>query len=346
MRKMKKIVAVFLTLVIAAGVLVGCNADTSKNLEESADRRSVATAASGKDGAEISTLADLEHATLGIVTGTNWDIVVQKRFPDAERKYFTSSADALLALEQGKIDACFADKTVYAGMRWENAAMACIDEPVELISNALILAKEGCDENLLAQLNAFIAKAKSSGTLDLLEEKWFADTEPTEHPDYTKLTGKNGTLKIAVGDAMKPTAYQKGTLLTGYEIDFLTLFAEEYGYKLDVQGMSFEALIPSVASGKCDIGACGITITPERSESVTFTDPHFETYGVAVIRNKETVATGSGKTLADFENATLGILSGSSYDPLTKERFPDAERQYYSLMTDIILAVEQGKIDG
>jgi polar amino acid transport system substrate-binding protein len=47
--------------------------------------------------------------------------------------------------------------------------------------------------------------------------------------------------------------------------------------------MTFDALIPSVASGKCDIGASAITITPERAESVTFTDSHFETYGVAVI---------------------------------------------------------------
>ena len=51
-------------------------------------------------------------------------------------------------------------------------------------------------------------------------------------------------------------------------------------------------------------------------------------------------------TLADFDTATIGILSGSSFDPLTKERFPNAERQYYSLVPDMILAVEQGKIDG
>ena len=297
-----------------------------------------------EDTVKEPSLADLENATLGIVTGTNWDVVAQRRFPNAERKYFNSSADALLALEQDKIDAFFADKMVYASMRWENAALTYIDEPVEMISNALILPKDGYNETLLAQLNTFIKKAKSNGTLDFLEEKWFGDTEPTEHPDYTKLTGENGTLKIAVGDSMKPTAYQRGSLITGYEVDFLTLFAEEYGYRLDVQGMAFDALIPSVASGKCDVGACGITITPERSESITFADPHFETYGVAVICD-QAVEQGNEKTLADFENATLGILSGSSYDPLAKERFPYAERQYYSLMTDIILAVEQGKID-
>ena len=232
------------------------------------------------------TLSDLENATLGIVTGTSWDLIAQKAYPNAERKYFTSDADALLALSQGKVDAFLADKTVYAGMRWENSGISCMDESIGEVSNALIFAKEGYNEKLLNQINAFIAKAQEDGTLDRLSEKWFADAEPQEHPDYMNLSGENGTLSIAICDAQKPVSYQKGSMYTGYEVDFLTLFAEEYGYKLDLQGMAFSALIPSVSSGKCDIGACGITITPERSESVTFTDPHFVTYGVAIIRNQ------------------------------------------------------------
>ncbi|HIY60635.1 MAG TPA: transporter substrate-binding domain-containing protein [Candidatus Eisenbergiella pullistercoris] len=51
-------------------------------------------------------------------------------------------------------------------------------------------------------------------------------------------------------------------------------------------------------------------------------------------------------TLADFGTASIGILTGSSYDPLVKERFPEAERVYYSTTTDMILSTEQGKIDG
>lgn len=289
------------------------------------------------------TLADIETATIGIVTGTNYDSIAQKRFPNAERKYFSTAADALLALDQKKIDTFFADNSVFAAMLWENHPIAAIEEPLENISNALILAKEGYDVNLLVQINEFIAKSRDNGTLDALATKWFGDSEPEEHPDYTGLTGENGTLKIAIGDSMKPTAYQRGTMYTGYEVDFLTLFAEEYGYRLDMHGMAFEALIPSVASGKCDIGACGITITPERMENVTFSDPHCETGSVAVIRASE--QTGDS-TLGGFENASIGILTGSVYDTYAKEHFPEAKREYYSSMSDMIVALEQEKIDG
>ena len=292
----------------------------------------------------VKTVADLEHATIGIVTGHSWDLIAQKNYPNAERKYFSSEADALLALSQGKIDALLVDKTVYAGVRWENSAISCIDESIGEVSNALIFAKEGYDENLLAQVNAFIAKAKENGTLERLSAKWFADTEPEDHPDYTRLSGQNGTLRIAVCEGQRPVTYQRGTMYTGYEVDFLTLFAEEYGYQLDFQGMSFDALIPSVATGKCDIGACGITVTPERSESVTFADPHFETYGVAVIRNQD-VGKADEKTLTDFAHAKIGIITGSSHDGTAKSYFPNAERVYFNSLADMIIAVEQKKID-
>ena len=327
MKPIKKLLLFVLLFGIVAGTLAGCTTDTNNG-----------------EAASMSTLADLETAKVGIITGTNWDSVMQTKYPNAERMYFKSGADTLIALQQNKIDAYIADKTICASIQWENDNISYIDEPIETISNALILAKDGYDKNLLDQLNTFIAKSQEDGTIALLTEKWQASTEPTEHPDYTKLTGENGTLKIAVGDSLKPVSYQRGSLYSGYEVDFLTLFAEEYGYKLDIQGMAFDAIIPSVTSGKCDIGASAITITPERMESLTFTDPHFETYGVAIIYGNS--STGVKTTLAEFENATIGVLTGSSYDSLAKEHFPNAERKYYSLMTDLVLAVEQGKIDG
>lgn len=325
MKIIKKVSSLVLLFVVLVGILSGCGSDTNKS--------------------QISSLADLETATIGIITGTNYDNVAKEKFPNAERMYFSTSADVLLALNQGKVDAYFADKVVVASMQWENQKVDYIDEPVEMISNALILAKEGYDPYLLAQLNEFIGNSKNNGTLERLEEKWVGDTEPSEHPDYTKLTGENGTLKIAVSDSLKPVSYKKGSMYTGYEVDFLTLFAEEYGYKLEIQGMAFDALIPSIASGKCDIGASAITITPERAESLTFTDPHFETYGVAIIRG-ENAAASSTKTLADFENATIGVMTGTVYDDFAKERFPNAKREYYNMISDMIVAVEQEKIDG
>ena len=52
------------------------------------------------------------------------------------------------------------------------------------------------------------------------------------------------------------------------------------------------------------------------------------------------------KTLADFETARIGIMTGSSHERTAKELFPDAKRVYFNTVSDMVLATEQGKIDG
>ena len=49
--------------------------------------------------------------------------------------------------------------------------------------------------------------------------------------------------------------------------------------------------------------------------------------------------TKSFQCVEDFEQARIGILTA-------KELFPKASRVYFNNMSDMILAVEQGKIDG
>ena len=59
---------------------------------------------------------------------------------------------------------------------------------------------------------------------------------------------------------------------------------------------------------------------------------------------KETSA-GTLKTLENYKNASIGIITGSSHDGTAKHYFPNAERVYFNGLADMIIAVEQEKID-
>ena len=151
-------------------------------------------------------------------------------------------------------------------------------------------------------------------------------------------------MRVATTVESKPFDYLKDGQFCGFDADFIFCFAQEYGYALEIDTMDFGALLPSLSAGRYDLAISSITVTEERKESVLFSDTYCRNPIVMAVLADEPAAGGE-KTLADFENATLGILSGSSFDPLAKERFPNAQRQYYSLVPDMILAVEQGKID-
>ena len=291
----------------------------------------------------VQTLADYENAAIGIMTGSSHEGTVKKYFPNAERVYFNNLADMSIAVEQGKIDCYIEDAPFVTALIWEGVNFKCIEEAVSHVENGFIFP-QGESTYLREQINSFLSEAKADGTIEQLKRKWMGATEPEEHPDYRALEGENGTIRLAIVVDGKPLLYQREDYYTGFEMDLLTLFGQKYGYAFDFEVIPFESIIAGIATGKYDMGAATLNITPEREESVDFSDP-YASFDVTMVV-KGTDGQENGKMLADFENATLGIFSGSSFDALAKERFPNAQRQYYTLVPDMILAVEQGKIDG
>ena len=54
----------------------------------------------------------------------------------------------------------------------------------------------------------------------------------------------------------------------------------------------------------------------------------------------------SFQSMEDFRQAKIGVLTGSSFDLLATEYFPDAEKLCYMNITDLILNLKQNKING
>lgn len=67
---------------------------------------------------------------------------------------------------------------------------------------------------------------------------------------------------------------------------------------------------------------------------------------VGVLTGCDSEQNKSFRKMEDFEQARIGILTGSSFDLLAKEYFPEAEKCYYMNVADLILNLKQEKIDG
>ena len=52
------------------------------------------------------------------------------------------------------------------------------------------------------------------------------------------------------------------------------------------------------------------------------------------------------QTFEEFENAKLGVLTGSEFDRQTQELFPDSEKLQFSNVADLIVSLESDKTDG
>lgn len=291
-----------------------------------------------KVGGDKTNVEDYKNSKVGIMTGSYQSTIIGDFFPDATILEYNNPADMLYALTENKIDITMIDASSYTCALWEGLQISRLDEVAETSSYGIIFPK-GQQQELRLQVNAFLAKIKENGTYDKLNEKWFGNKEPAEFLDPESLTGTNGTLRVIVNNELKPFGYIKNGKLVGYDVEILTLFAEEYGYRLDITSVPFQSLLAGVSGGAYQLGISGLTITEERKETFDFSDTYHNEDIIYVV-------AGDGDGLNAFHRAELGAVTGSLYGGYCRELFPNAHISEFNNFSDVLMALRQGKVAG
>ena len=291
-----------------------------------------------KVGGDKTNVEDYKNSKVGIMTGSYQSTIIGDFFPDATILEYNNPADMLYALTENKIDITMIDASSYTCALWEGLQISRLDEVAETSSYGIIFPK-GQQQELRLQVNAFLAKIKENGTYDKLNEKWFGNKEPAEFLDPEALTGTNGTLRVIVNNELKPFGYIKNGKLVGYDVEILTLFAEEYGYRLDITSVPFQSILAGVSGGAYQLGISGLTITEERKETFDFSDTYHNEDIIYVV-------AGDKGGLNVFQNAELGAVTGSLYGGYCRELFPNARISEFNNFSDVLMALRQGKVAG
>ena len=290
----------------------------------------------------------LADKRIGVQTGTSFDKMIEERLPDAEIKYFNSKADEVAALTGDKVDAFVVDEAVARILMSEEDSLTCLPEYLNTFDAALVFAKNEKGEALRDQFNAYLDQLPE-GSLDKLADKWFGEDEDAKTmPDVSAFSAENGTLRLATEAGYAPFEYVRDGKIVGYDMEMAAMFCEACGYGLEIVDMSFDGILTSVQSGKCDFAAAGINITPERAESVLFSEPNFSGGAVVMILKNDTPgieqAAGSVRW-QDYNGKRLGILTGPFMEDIARQYFPDSECLLFNSYPDCIAALKAGKID-
>ncbi|PYF96713.1 amino acid ABC transporter substrate-binding protein, PAAT family [Georgenia satyanarayanai] len=139
-----------------------------------------------------------------------------------------------------------------------------------------------------------------------------------------------------VEDAEAPSGY------SGFDIDLLQAIADELELDLAVEDVSFEALQSgtTLAADQCDIGASAITITPEREENLTFSEPYYDSLQSLL------VAPDSGiESIADLDGVNVGVQAGTTGMSYAEENAEGATLVEYPGNSELWSAIQAGQID-
>lgn len=294
------------------------------------------------------TYDDYNGKRMGIRTGSSFEKLTLEYFPESEYSYYDTDSDLVTALSTNKIDGFLDDEPVAKMIHLEHG-------DVNLITNHLVdddycfgFQKDTERSNKLrTEFNETLAALKANGELDKMNAKWFSQDDSVKTYDDSPLTGENGTILVCVIPDKVPFSYMAGTDLVGYNIELLTIFAREHGYKLEFETAPLASMLAGLSSGKYDIGAGTLSITEERKKVIDFSDPIYKG-GVVLLGRTDEIGPqedASGEAYKDFDGKRAGIKTGSSFEPITFDKFPNSEYFYFDTDSDLITALITNKID-
>ena len=299
-----------------------------------------------ENGSSPSSIESFNGKRIGVQAGTEFDEMVGEVLPDAKLAYFITKADLVAALEGGKVDAFVVDEPVAQMLMHEQDNLTYLPDYLDFFETGAIFPKSEAGEDLREEFNAFLEPLLQDGTLDEMAKKWFGeDEEAKTMPDIASLPATNGTLVLATESGYAPFEYVRDGQVVGYDMELVALFCEANGYGLQILDMNFDGILPSVQSMKCNFAAAGISITPERAESVLFSNPTFRG-GAVLVALKNGESTTQAKGWEAYNGKRIAVLTGPLMEDLAKEYFPDSEQLLFNSYPDCIAALLEGKVDG
>jgi putative lysine transport system substrate-binding protein len=110
--------------------------------------------------------------------------------------------------------------------------------------------------------------------------------------NWTQSDDSNGAVPI----------YQSSDYANGYDVMMALKICKANGWTLEVHKLDWDSIPMAVQSGAIDCGICGQSITPERLESMDFSDPYYYASIVTLVKTDGKYASAKG--LSDLAGAT------------------------------------------
>lgn len=134
-----------------------------------------------------------------------------------------------------------------------------------------------------------------------------------------------------------------GKYADGYDVQIAKAVAACLGKVLVIEKLEWDALIPSLQSGKIDAIIAGMSPTADRKESVNFTDAYYQSVHVVLVRKDSPFA--SATAIDDFDGARVVGQHGTVYDELIDQMPGVTHATPLKSIPDILTAILSNKYD-
>ncbi len=182
--------------------------------------------------------------------------------------------------------------------------------------------------------------------------------EPAANNDTTTEAPEKAVLTMATNAAFPPYEYKEGDKIVGIDAEIAEAIAFKLGMELEIVDTEFGSIVGGVQTGKYDMGMAGMTVTPERLESVNFSNVYAHgVQSVIVAADSEYTSYEDFYTGFDEEGNPTGVKKGIkigvqqdttgdiySSDTVAKWGFEEANVVRFKTGADAVQALKTGKV--
>ncbi|MEM6582997.1 MAG: transporter substrate-binding domain-containing protein [Pseudomonadota bacterium] len=152
-------------------------------------------------------------------------------------------------------------------------------------------------------------------------------------------------LKVGMSGNQPPlTMENREGGLMGFDVDIAKALADAMNVQLEIVPMPFGELLEALENDKVDMVMSGVSITPQRTESVSFVGPYMMS-GKSILTKNSTLAEFQSNKDFNREDLTLVALSNSTSATFVQTVAPEAKLTEIDSYDEGVAMVIDGKAD-
>lgn len=200
---------------------------------------------------------------------------------------------------------------------------------------------------ILFAVMAFVsygALAESSTALSGAPANGRAPSSASSESALTRIQ-RTGTLRVGIAVNAPWVVHDRQGQWIGMDVDLVRQLAEDMKWKIELVPTSWDHGMDELRSGRFDMLASGLSITPQRALSVRFSQPYGQ-FALGLVVNRKSVANEDLPALERGSKHRIAVLSDTITAATAKAWLGNNDVVYVNDENKAIADLRAGRLDG
>jgi len=159
----------------------------------------------------------------------------------------------------------------------------------------------------------------------------------------TTAVATDNVLRIGTEGAYAPFNYTNadGTL-GGFDVDMANAICADMQVTCEITAQDWDGIIPGLKAGKYDAIVAAMSVTPERAQQVSFTDPYFSN-SLVFLAKKDSPFDPSNS--GDIDAHSIAAQRSTVSSQWLEGAYPKADMKLYDTLSNAFLDLGSGRVD-